>query len=637
MRKMSILSILPWAGVAATDVLLKMLVLHYSGFQQTTQAWGRAGESLTRMEQFEFLHGDLLWSCLLVPLILLICLKWVPARLRLIFVGLLSFVAEVVLLTQYSTFRMLGRFVSLDILMTGVNWWMEHPEGGKDGPAARLLTRLAVALVFTVSLALAAAWFARRSEGFLTKWIRRSSFAALGLCALLALLSWPPERRAGLFHSDLLVTSISSYLNDSQNADPAVFKLSAQKQSDLYRETARIPTDTHVPAYFGKADGYNVLLFIFETAPTRILDPAQDELRDMPNLRQLRDRAFVSTRHYTTFPATNRATFSILTSMYMTSAFGTAGRVAVPGMIQILNQQGYHTGYYGYVWERGDDAVMLKDLGFQRQINSELGSVKYDMDNQGTLSWEDRKRRDTGPLRQLKKDIHEWSEKHQRFALTYFPEFGHGPWPSVPGKPNSNMDERGRYLVSYQDAWLGEILDELKKDGVLDKTIIAVTGDHGIRFMSEHPDFQPGKIADITFHVPLLIYAPGILKSTRLIEWPTSHIDIQPTLLDLLGVKDGRDWEQGGPIWEAGLAHRQVFLLANNLLGADGYYDDGRYYMIQSQLGTAYSSADMHFEAANVLPGTSGAAARVRETIRRMNSIETATRLRLQGGVLRKE
>jgi arylsulfatase A-like enzyme len=53
---------------------------------------------------------------------------------------------------------------------------------------------------------------------------------------------------------------------------------------------------------------------------------------------------------------------------------------------------------------------------------------------------------------------------------------------------------------------------------------------------------------DYAFHVPLLLYAPGILKRSERIDYVTSHIDITPSILDLAGISAGREKEQGAPL-----------------------------------------------------------------------------------------
>src|SRR6202040_1092872 len=95
----------------------------------------------------------------------------------------------------------------------------------------------------------------------------------------------------------------------------------------------------------------------------------------------------------------------------------------------------------------------------------------------------------------------------------------------------------------------------------------------------EDPDLPVGMIDDISFHVPMLIYAPQLLKASVTIPWLTSHIDISPTLLDLMGVDRRRDLEQGSPIWDAALQGRTTFFFARHYFSADGYYANGQFVM----------------------------------------------------------
>lgn len=79
-------------------------------------------------------------------------------------------------------------------------------------------------------------------------------------------------------------------------------------------------------------------------------------------------------------------------------------------------------------------------------------------------------------------------------------------------------------------------LAELKKMGVMDKTIFVLTSDHGTEFY-EHKRFDHGfSLYDELIHVPLIIKLPG-QKSGKVIKDQVSSLDIMPTLLDLLEVK----------------------------------------------------------------------------------------------------
>jgi phosphoglycerol transferase MdoB-like AlkP superfamily enzyme len=628
----------PWGVVAATDVFLKIRVLQHGGLDKAAIAMGRSTESFTLVERVSFLRGDLLVSCLLIPLIILCLARFLPLRLRWLgmwCLALLAFVAEVVLFLQYGTFMSIGRFANLDVIQEGVRWWYAHPESATGTPGKRLVMELIIAAILLLVSAPLALYLARKPEGRLSTWMRRALLTGGFVVILGTVITWAPRGNEGIFHTDLLSSMVRASFTDPTTVDPAILKLNVPELRQLYRQTARIPADGQPPKYLGKARDYNVVLLVLETAPARILDPAVDSLQDMPNLRRLRDRAFVGSHHYSTFPATNRATFSILTSVYMSVDFAwSAGDVAVPSMIRSLGDVGYRTAFYGYSWEAGGDVTMFKDLGFQRLVNSELGSTLFLPDMELGLPWAERVKRDAAPLRSMENDIRDWAARGQKFAVQFSPELGHGPWPLIDNKPNASMDERGHALVVFQDAWLGEIVSALEAAHVLDKTIIVVTADHGIRFKEEHPDFPLGKIDDMSFHVPLLVYAPGILKSAERIDWATSHIDIQPTILDLLGVQTGREWEEGSPIWDPANG-RRVFMLADMMFGADGYWEDGKYYMEQNDSRAVFESDTEHFLASNVLPQTSPKAVEVRSTLKRMVSIEHAIRMHLEGGVLR--
>ena len=78
----------------------------------------------------------------------------------------------------------------------------------------------------------------------------------------------------------------------------------------------------------------------------------------------------------------------------------------------------------------------------------------------------------------------------------------------------------------------------------------------------------------------------------------TSHIDVTPSILDLLGISEGRGFELGSPLWDARLGQRATFFWANQYLGADGFQEKGEYYMWQSMSDTYYQNSVFDFEDA---------------------------------------
>lgn len=84
-----------------------------------------------------------------------------------------------------------------------------------------------------------------------------------------------------------------------------------------------------------------------------------------------------------------------------------------------------------------------------------------------------------------------------------------------------------RNSLYYADWALGQLVDSAKKAGYFDNTIFIITADHVDEFV-ENSQIVPNQ-----FHIPLLIFGPGVLPGidTRV----GSQFDILPTLIDLCG------------------------------------------------------------------------------------------------------
>jgi arylsulfatase A-like enzyme len=135
--------------------------------------------------------------------------------------------------------------------------------------------------------------------------------------------------------------------------------------------------------------------------------------------------------------------------------------------------------------------------------------------------------------------------------------------------------------------------------------VIVVVGDHGIRSPIEDPALSSGVIDDYSFHVPLVIYAPKAFEHTEEIPWVTSHIDIAPSVQSLLGIEQGQSFEQGTPIWDPNLINRTTFFFAHDLMGVDGYYSHGNFFMWNQTSDALYRNTKMSFDGINIVPRTS--------------------------------
>ncbi|MHB9007610.1 MAG: sulfatase family protein, partial [Limisphaerales bacterium] len=90
------------------------------------------------------------------------------------------------------------------------------------------------------------------------------------------------------------------------------------------------------------------------------------------------------------------------------------------------------------------------------------------------------------------------------------------------------------FEVEHVDRHLGRMLAELERRGLLDRTLIIVTSDHGPPF----PRMKGYAYPDSN-HVPLAIRWPGGVKAAgRVIEDFVDFTDLAPTLLEVAGIAE---------------------------------------------------------------------------------------------------
>lgn len=109
-----------------------------------------------------------------------------------------------------------------------------------------------------------------------------------------------------------------------------------------------------------------------------------------------------------------------------------------------------------------------------------------------------------------------------------------------------------RYLnsVHHLDSQLARITEHLEKNGLLDNTLVVITGDHGEEFMEQGRWGHNSTFVDEQVRVPLVLWVPG--RAAQQESLRTSHSDLLPTLLPLLGVKNPKqDYSIGRSLFDA--------------------------------------------------------------------------------------
>ncbi len=95
-----------------------------------------------------------------------------------------------------------------------------------------------------------------------------------------------------------------------------------------------------------------------------------------------------------------------------------------------------------------------------------------------------------------------------------------------------------RYINScyHLDTQLARIIDYLEKEKLLDTTIVIITGDHGEEFMEHGRWGHNSAFVEQQVRTPMIICVPG-MKPKQYTKM-TSHLDISPTVMHLLGVEN---------------------------------------------------------------------------------------------------
>lgn len=91
-----------------------------------------------------------------------------------------------------------------------------------------------------------------------------------------------------------------------------------------------------------------------------------------------------------------------------------------------------------------------------------------------------------------------------------------------------------RVIKSVDDS-VGEILDYLEENDLMDNTMVVYASDQGF-YMGEHGWFDKRFMYEQSFRTPLIVYYPGAKPGSRS-EALVQNLDFGPTFLDLAGVE----------------------------------------------------------------------------------------------------
>ncbi|HEX2729664.1 MAG TPA: sulfatase-like hydrolase/transferase [Rubrobacteraceae bacterium] len=377
----------------------------------------------------------------------------------------------------------------------------------------------------------------RRSSGGMA---RASRLGAVGLCMIavgIASLSLLPgaedsDRAFSLNPlTNVLLTGISA---------PSADELTVEEASN-----AAVPlTDVKLKAT-PRTEKRNVVLIHLESTRERSSTPYNPDIPTMPFLDELSKKSLLVERAYTTTPHTSKALTSINCGIYPDPSTdiheAEPGGVPVKCLPELLEEQGYSTVMFQSATETFENRPQLaENFGYEEFVGLKDMSKKG-FQRAGYLGYED----DI-----LLEPSRDWLASHEDrpFLASYIGITPHHEYlaPTRYGRKNLDEDDvMNRYLnaVRYDDFWVRNIIDQYKKLGLYENTIFVIYGDHGEAFGEHGVKGHDGVVYEEGLKVPLIIHDPRRWQDGERIsaDAPLNHMDLPPTITDLLGyeVADG--------------------------------------------------------------------------------------------------
>jgi arylsulfatase A-like enzyme len=243
---------------------------------------------------------------------------------------------------------------------------------------------------------------------------------------------------------------------------------------------------------------------------------------------------------FSNFAGSIQARFATFTGLYPVRDFNvfTMQRVNVKSLFEVFHDNGYASSlFYSSFADYTGFRDFLKNRGIDELYDADTmpGTRKTER-----VSWGLREEETLGAMRdQIKK----YAGGNQRFLLTYVPAAPHYPYDCIPEafrrfERSAVGDYTPLYLneLLYMDWVMASIVDQLKESGLLDKTVVVITDDHGEMLGDKGGAIGHGwKITPELANAPLIIMDPQN-PGHHLNYTLGSQVDLLPTLLDLLRI-----------------------------------------------------------------------------------------------------
>ena len=275
---------------------------------------------------------------------------------------------------------------------------------------------------------------------------------------------------------------------------------------------------------------YNVLLITLDTTRADHLGCYGHKPARTPNIDRLAREGVRFARAYCPAPLTLPSHASIMTGLYpVTHGVRNNGHDLPSGirtLAEILKAQGYST------------AAFVSSFSVDSRFGLDRGFDVYDdtFRSESPFKTQNAERRAEETFARFSRWL-ETNGKNRFFGWVHYYD-PHLPYdPPSPYKEEFDGDPYDGE-IAYMDQYVGAVLERLKEQGVLERTIIVVAGDHG-EGLGDKVELGHGIfLYEETLRVPLILYNPAVFPRSQVIESQVRLIDVAPTILEIIGLKN---------------------------------------------------------------------------------------------------
>ena len=379
-----------------------------------------------------------------------------------------------------------------------------------------------------------------------------------------------------------------------------------KKVTDYYKENKYTPSNNEYTNIF---KGKNIIVIHAESMQKFAMDLTFNNKEVTPNLNKLANEGIFFSNFYSQVGVgtSSDAEFTFNTSL-MPSTKGTVfvnyfdrDYISIP---KLLKEQGYYTysmhANTGEFWNRN---TMHKSLGYDKFYNKD----SYTIDETIGLGLSDKSffRQSVDIMKQIKE------EENKPFYSLLIMLSNHTPFSDLAlmedykttidvtidnqtvTRDYLNNTTIGNYLrsVHYADSAIGEFIDNLDKEGLLENTVLVIYGDHDARLDFEDfnllynydPITDTIKTENDEGYIPYTKYNYELDRKVPFIIWtkdqnynlnvntPMGMIDVLPTLGNMIGIHS--DYQLGKDIMNLKGDDNTVTFIDGSFLTSKVYYN----------------------------------------------------------------